>query len=154
MKNNPQFRVIDKGFKCLAPYDAEAEEVLHKYGINTILSADISKSRYPKFHRLIFGGFAPLLINNIKDFHGFNRHKVLKRLQMEGGIECEEMMLRFKGVRVIRRMPESLSYASMDQSKFEGVFESMKQHVCTEYWPNETPEGIDRMIEEQFLFGR
>ena len=134
---------------CIVPADQFALEELkaRKYSKGDIVSADLRKPRNPKFHGLAHG-FGKLVAENIESFEGMKAHSVLKRLQLEGRIECEEVAYRVEGCgMVIQSIPKSLSFASMSNEVFSDVFERMCKHIIKVYWNGETTEGIERMIE-------
>lgn len=60
------------------------------YRIGDLVFAQITKPRNPLFHRLVHR-FGTLLANNLDEFQGVDAHTVLKRLQVEGNIGCDEM---------------------------------------------------------------
>lgn len=136
-------RVIRGGY---APADASTASVLRQgHRVGDLVFAEFTKPRNPKFHRLAhqLGG---MLAENLDAFEGMGWHKVLKRLQIEGGIGCDEMAVLFPGLGpVTYRIPRSLSYESMDEAEFKGVVTAMCRHVAKTYWPTCTPEQVEAM---------
>ena len=117
------------------------------YRIGDIIHCSFSKPRNPKFNSLVHI-FGNMLKNNIPGFEYLSAHQVLKRIQIEANIACDEVALIMPGVGpVTYRMPQSLSFASMEEGKFKEMFENIIKYVVTEYWPDLTPE----QIEEQRL---
>lgn len=138
---------VGKG--VLIPYDAATVELLRvrKYHQGDVLAAVLSKPRNPKFHRLAHA-LGQLIANNIDTFAGMNAHDVLKRLQIEGNVACDEIALNFPGVGPCSyRIPQSLSFESMDEGKFQEVFARLCNYVSDQYWPSTTLERIEEMTE-------
>jgi len=75
-------------------------------------------------------------------------HKVLKRLQIEGNIECDEVAYRIPDYgMIVQKIPRSLSFASMDQDDFKDCFKAMCRHICDRYWPELGPDEIEQQAE-------
>jgi hypothetical protein len=74
-------------------------------------------------------------------------HKVLKRLQREALIECDEFVFKLAGMMVTQFTPRSLSFESMSEEVFSDVYARMCQHIVKEYWPTETTERVAEMAE-------
>ena len=117
------------------------------YRIGDLLFAELKKPRNPGFHRLAHS-FGKLVCDNIDDFNGMNPHRALKRLQWESGIGCEEMGVQVPSVGYATvRIPLSLAFESMDDGEFREIFTGLARHVAERYWPDLTPEQIERMAE-------
>lgn len=138
-------RVIKGGY---APADATAASLLRKrHRVGDLVWAEFRKPRNPGFHRLAhaLGG---MLAENLDAFTGMDSHAVLKRLQIEGNVGCDEIALIFDGVGPCSyRVPQSLSYESMDEDKFHAVIAGMCAYVSRKYWPQVSPERIKEMAE-------
>jgi len=136
---------VSKG--CLVPFDDMAAAMLRAkgYGMGDVLQADLSKSRNPAFHRFAHQ-LGSLLAENLDAFEGVNSHAVLKRLQIEANVGCDEMALMFPGVGpCVYRVPRSLSFGSMDEAEFKQVIAAMCRHISKTYWPTCTPEQVEAM---------
>lgn len=139
-------RVVKGGFQ---PADITTESRLRdkSYHVGDIVFAQLSKPRNPKYHRLVHQ-FAIMLAENIDEFTGLNPHSILKRIQYEANIGCEEMGAKVPGVGfVMIRIPRSLSFESMDQGEFEEVYRAMCRHIAETYWHGFTEEKIAEMAE-------
>lgn len=133
----------------LVPADGYSERLLRdrKYSIGDRLLAELRKPRNPGFHRLAHA-FGLLCAENIARFDGLDAHGVLKAVQIEGDIACDHMPIRIDGADVAEyRVPQSLSYATMDQAQFETVFRAMCEYVSRIYWPSLTPDQIEQMAQ-------
>ena len=138
---------VTKG--ALVPADGFTRERLASKGYRTgdVLTATLRKERNGNFHRLAHV-FGELVAQNVDDFRGMSAHKVLKRLQLEAGIACEEMQLKVKDLWLVTvKLPKSLSYADMDDGEFAEVFKGMCAHVAETYWQGCTPDEIQRMAD-------
>lgn len=138
-------RVVKGGF---APADGyTAERLRGRLKVGDIVAATISKPRNPGFHRLAHA-LGKLLADNLDAFEGMEAHGVLKRLQIEGNIACDAIAVVFPGVGPCEyRIPQSLSFASMDETAFREVFDAMVMYVVRKYWPTMTPDQIEKMAE-------
>lgn len=138
---------VGKGM--LVPHDANTTALLRArgYRMGDVLSAELSKPRNPKFHRLAHS-LGELIASNLDAFEGVEAHSVLKRLQIEANIGCDEIALNFPGVGPCTyRVPRSLSFESMDEGEFKGVITAMCGYVSKTYWPSLSPEKIEAMAD-------
>lgn len=135
------------GAGVLEPFDAATSAQLRAKGYKRgdVLSADLAKPRSPGFHSLAhqLGG---MLADNIDTFDGMNPHAVLKRLQWEANVGCDEFGAMAPGLGLVMvRTPRSLSFASMDQGEFREVMKGLCRHVAKTYWPTCTAEQVEQM---------
>lgn len=136
---------------------------------------DMTMPRNPKFNGLVHV-FGEMIANNIPSFSGMQPHGVLKRLQLEAGVECQykgvlvnaiwpdlvkgaEAMLpgaglamsligdRLSGQVIEVRETKSMSFDSMDEVTFRGVMNALYAWVADRYWPDCTASEIERMAE-------
>lgn len=115
------------------------------YTFGDVVFAEMKKPRNPRFHRLAHQ-LGALVAENLDDFHGMDGHRVLKRLQIESGIGCEEIGYRLdSGQMIVQRIPQSLSFESMDEGEFREVMQGMCRHLAARYWPDCTPAQIEQM---------
>lgn len=138
---------VQKG--SLVPADRHAVEALRQRAFKTgdVVFAKLTKPRNPGYHRLAHE-FGKMLAQNLDEFTGLGAHTVLKRIQLEANIACDEIALNFPGIGPCSyRVPQSLSFESMDQAKFESVYGQMCDHVSRKYWPELTPEQVAEMAE-------
>jgi len=139
-------RVVKGGFE---PADNYTRDRLREkgYHVGDMLNAILTKARNPAFNRLVHA-FGKVLSENIEAFAGMDSHRVLKRIQIEAKIECDEVLLYAEGVgSFIQFLPRSLSFSSMDEGRFREVFVAMCRHVVKVYWKAQTPEQIEHMAE-------
>lgn len=117
------------------------------YNVGNVVFAEIKKPRSPGFHRLAHR-IGCLVAENIDAFTGMDAHAVLKRLQWESGIGCEEVGVQVPGVGMASvRWPLSLSFESMEEGEFREVVTGLCRHISDKYWPSVSPEQVERMAE-------
>lgn len=149
LKSKPH-RVMLRVVKgALQPADSFSAQELRRrgYHIGDIVAGEIKKPRNPGFHRLAhaLGG---VVADNIDAFSGMDAHAVLKRLQIEANIGCDEIALNFPGVGPCTyRVPQSLSYESMDEGQFREVIGGMCAYISRRYWPEMDPGKIEAMAD-------
>lgn len=117
------------------------------YRIGDDLRADLKKPRNVKFHRMVhaLGG---ILADHIEDFHGMDCHAVIKRLQRESGICCEEQEVDIPGVgKLVIKVAMSLSFDDMDEGAFYQLWQGICRHIAAKYWPDFTEEQISSMVD-------
>lgn len=134
---------------ALTPANCAAEEALRSrsYSVGDIVFCEIKKPRNPGFHRLAHA-FGQIVEGNIEGFEGLGCHGVLKRLQIEANVGCDEIAVVFPGVGpCVYRIPQSLSFESMDEARFREVFTGLCEHVAERYWPTLEAEQIEEMAQ-------
>lgn len=139
-------RVIRGG---LQPADEYTRARLREkgYSVGDIVAARITKPRNPGFHRLAHQ-LGAMIAHNVESFTGLDAHAVLKRLQIEGNIACDEMAIIFPGIGpTTYRQAKSLSFESMDEGEFHDVYRAMCRHVAATYWPSLDEDQVAEMAE-------
>jgi hypothetical protein len=146
-KSKPEklmLKVIKGGF---APTDNYTTQKLRsrKYGIGDIIAAQLTKPRNPKFWRMAHS-LGALVAENIESFAGMDSHLVIKRLQREALIGCDEFMFNVPGCGMITQyIPRSLSFESMSAEEFDEVYAGICRHIISTYWPTETTAQLEEM---------
>lgn len=135
----------------LVPADRLAEDQLREkgYRVGDAVNAEITKARSPGYHKLAHA-FGQLVADNIEEFAGLDSHQCLKRLQWLADIECEHVAVSVPGMGMMEaRWPNSLSYSSMDQARFERTLMAMARYVAEKYWHDEVDaEDVIDMANE------
>lgn len=137
-------RIVKGGFQ---PADQTTLARLRdkKFHTGDIVFVEFRKPRNPGFHRLAHA-LGRLLAENIEQFEGMDAHRVLKRLQIEANVGCEETAIYVPGVGMcMHRTPLSLSFESMDEGEFHEVITGFCRHIAKTYWPALSPEQIEQM---------
>lgn len=138
---------VGKG--CLLPADSYAASRLRERGycIGDLVSAELTKPRNPKFNRLVHR-IGQLCAANIDAFHGLDAHRIIKRLQIEGKVACDEIGIMVPGYgMVIQFIPQSLSFESMDEGEYLEAARGICRTIAARYWSDMTPEAIEKMAD-------
>lgn len=138
---------VEKG--ALVPADEFTRRRLREkgYNIGDLLAAKLTKPRNPGFNRLAHK-LGVLIAENIDAFRGLGGHEVLKRIQIEANIACDEIPVVIPVMGEIRyRVPGSLSFENMDEGEFKAVIRQMSQYIADTYWPDCTPAQIEDMAQ-------
>ena len=138
------FKVIKGG---LVPADNFAETQMRnkKLKIGDIVGALVRKLRNPKFNRLVHR-IGQLCAANIEDFTGIEPHKVIKRLQIEGRIACDEIGVMVPGFgMVIQFIPRSMSFETMDEEEYHDCAKKICRVIAERNWKGLSPEKIEEM---------
>lgn len=139
-------RVVKGGLQPADQYSTERLRAKN-YKIGEIVSVEVVKCRNPGFHRLAHQ-IGALVAQNIEGFEGMPAHMVLKRLQIESGLECDEMAIEMPGIGgVLQRIPRSLSFDSMDDVAFHEFVAGICRHIAKQYWPSLDADQIEEMAE-------
>lgn len=140
------FRVVKDS---LTPADPSVTSRLREkgYKVGDLVFAELVKPRNPGFHRLVHR-IGALCSQNIEQFSGMDAHTVLKRLQWEAGIGCEEIGVQVPGAGLaMMRWPMSLGYESMDEGEFREVAQGFCRHIAATYWKTLDADQIAEMAE-------
>jgi hypothetical protein len=136
---------VQKG--ALVPADQLTIARLRKRAYHTgdLVFVEMKKPRNPGFHRLAHQ-LGVLCTENLDAFAGMESHDVLKRLQIEANVGCDEIAINFPGIGPCTyRVPRSLSYESMDEIEFSATVKGMSRYIARTYWPSLSPEAIEAM---------
>lgn len=140
------FRVVKGG---LQPADDFAVKEMRKrqYSIGDLVTGDIRKPRNPQFHRKAHA-VGQFCIENTDRFENHDAHAVIKRLQLETGLECDETAVCFDGkAEVSHRVPRSLSFASMSEEAFSVLYNGICNYLSKTYFQGMSKARIDRAVE-------
>lgn len=137
---------VQKG--AIVPADSYTQQRLRDKGLHLddLVGVTLRKIRNPGFHRLAHA-FGDFMVKNVESFENLNAHRALKRIQAEGGIGCEEFTVQADGETVLVRVPQSLSYASMDDGEFKEVYGAMCRYVAMKYFPDLSEHQVAAMVE-------
>jgi len=150
MKRKPDREVlmmrVQKG--ALAPADSYTQQRLREKGlhINDLVGVTLRKIRNPGFHRLAHA-LGDFMVKNVDKFENLNAHTTLKRLQVEGGIACDDFYSEVGGEKMMIRVPRSLSFESMDDGEFHEVYGAMCRHVAKTYFEGLDEHQVAAMVE-------
>jgi hypothetical protein len=134
---------------ALVPADDEATELLKAKGlkIGDVVQVDLTKQRNPRFHRLAHA-IGRLCSENIDFFAGMDAHAVLKRLQLESGLECNEQVAKLPdGTQYLIRQPQSIAFGKMDEAQFKALVAGLCSWIAARHWPTLTADQIEQMAD-------
>ncbi len=137
-------RVIQGGF---VPADNFAETQLRnkKFKVGDVVGAEIRKLRNVKFNRLVHR-IGQLCAANIDEFTGIDPHRVIKRLQIEGRIACDEIGVLVPGFgMVIQFIPRSMSFSEMDEAEYHDSAKKICRLIAERYWQGLDADQIEEM---------
>ena len=129
------------------PADRQTEDELKSWSNAQVRAGELRCPRNPRFHRLAHA-IGQLAADNLDEFTGMDGHQVLKRLQLESGVGCDEMAIRAGSQMFMHRIPKSLSFSSMAQDEFKSVTAGLCQWLVKRYWPDTSVEEVMQMAEE------
>lgn len=127
-----------------------------KLHVGDVLRAEFRKRRNPYFFRLAHA-LARHVAENTDGFEAQcaaeDWHAVLKQLQREAGVCCEEQEIDIPGIgRMIVKVAASLAFDLMDEAQFNRIFRGIAEHICRKYWPTLTPEAVEE--QARMIVGR
>jgi len=132
-------------------HHSDASEMrARKLAVGDVLRADFRKRRNPRFFRLAHALARHVAENN----DGFevecaaeDWHKVLKRLQREAGICCEEQEIEIPGIgKLVAKFAASLAFDELDETEWLRVWNGLVDHVQRTYWPSMRTEDIEHQV--------
>lgn len=135
---------------CLVPVGHADRAILRqkklKIGarIRTTVSRERDYGQHKYVHRI--GQFVEA---NIEGFDGLDAHQVVKKLQAEGGILCDQERLKLEGFDgyLIRNVPRSLAFDEMDEGDFQQFVRQLCAHISAKYLPTLTPDQVAEAVE-------
>lgn len=117
------------------------------FRLNTRVFAHFTFPRNPRFFRLVHG-LGELLGRNLDRFTGKQSHDVIKALQVESGVCCDQTKTDLPdGGQLIHTKAQSLSYYSMGEDKFKAFWTGVCAYVIAHDWPTLTEERLTEMAE-------
>lgn len=143
-KEKIHLRIVKGG---LVPADQYAESLLRnkKFKVGDVVGAEIRKLRNVKFNRLVHR-IGQLCAANIEEFAGIDPHRVIKRLQIEGRVACDEIGVLVPGFgMVIQFIPRSMSFSEMDEAEYHDSAKKICRLIAERYWQGLDADQIEEM---------
>lgn len=137
--------VFRRTLTSLVPADEEAEELLRKIKVGSLVTVDVKRGRNLQHHRK----FMALLrlvwknqdhFNSVDEILGVFKHRI-------GHVDV--VQTKYGEVR----LPKSISFANMDQTEFESLYDRAVQFLITEVIPGLDKDDLKREVED-ILLGR
>lgn len=129
----------------LKPQDMAAKRKMEKLKTEDVYAVKVWRPRSPEHWRRAHR-FAGVLLENIEAFSGLNEHRVLKRLQWETGVHCEEIGALVGDQQVVVKIPKSLSFDDMDEDEFIEFYKAISRHVADKYWHDCSADQVSEII--------
>lgn len=146
-KPKPEVFMMKVGKGCFFPADTYTSYRLRErgYKIDDLIACTFKKLNNPGFHRLVHH-IGQLCAENIEAFENMDSHSVIKRIQWEANICCEEVGVMVPGVGLaLMRFPKSLAFESMDDGERHDLAKGICRHIAQKYWNDTTAEAIEKM---------
>lgn len=116
-----------------------------EYRAGDQVRCEIKKARNVKFHRLVHA-LGRMVSEQVDEFHGLDAHTTIKRLQLDASVCCSYEAFDIPDLgRVMRQIPESISFDYMTEERFREFWRGICQHLIEKYWPGLTEEAIEQM---------
>lgn len=125
---------------------AAARLKARKFNSGSLVFAELRQPRNPRFHRFVHA-FATAVAENVEAFEGLDPHTVIKRIQLEANIGCDELFIQAAGQTFPYRIPRSLSFESLDEGEFQELYSQLREYVIRTYWPGCTEYQVEQMAE-------
>lgn len=161
---------------CLVPVGHADRAILRQKKIKTgmRIRTTVSKERDYGQHKFChkLGQFVEA---NVEGFEGKDAHTVIKALQLDGGIFCDEQEIDaspvvsavlsaaavilgdaaakmlaavLPSIKTIKvKVPRSLAFDEMDEGDFQQFIRAICRHIAEKYLPTLTPEQVAEAIE-------
>ena len=131
----------------LQPIDAAGESAMRKIGIGDVVAVEVKRPRNARFHRKFFGMLQIVLANQE---HYRSLDDLLDVCKLRTG-HCRTIETRQGPVRI----PQSISFAAMDDAEFADFYDRACGWVVTEVIPGLERTHLDEEVRNQLLeFGR
>ncbi len=137
-------RIVSRGDGSWIPADrasnnlAKDRGLLHS-GVEVIgyLYQPRDGKQWRKIHAL-----GSLLAQSVDEFHGWNSHDVIKKVQLDANVACENEEIDLGKLGVFsRRVAKSLAFGFMDESEFTGVYREISVYIGKKYFGFLGPEA-------------
>lgn len=89
-----------------------------------------------------------LLVDNVEGFEQLDAHRALKKIQVDGDIECDHEAMDFPGLGPIQvRRARSLAFDEMGQDDFDRVFLAMCRHIGAAHFAGLDEQAVLEMLD-------
>ena len=130
-----------KKLNGLSPIDESGEAVIRKLGLGEIVSIEMKRPRNVKFHAKFF---AMLNIIFQNQDHYKSLDDLLEICKLAIG-HCHTVETKFGLVKI----PDSISFAQMDESEFADFYDRACKWVIEEVIPGLDRQGLDEEVRAQ-----
>ncbi len=130
--------IFRKQASSLVPVDEEGRALLAKIKDGRDVECEVIQRRNPRHHRLLFA-MIKMLRDNTELFEGKDTEIVLTALKLATGY-VRTYVDRTTGNTVM--VPLSISFASMDQTRFSEWFDCAVHQIAERWFPGSDAETI------------
>lgn len=133
----------------MTPADATQASLLNSMKIKNgdVLTVDVKLIRSGRFNNLVHK-IGELVAQNIEQFTGLDAHTTIKRLQLEGCIECDIVAIQLDGYGLVeQRIPRSIAFDRMSEVRYREAAQAICELVQRKYWQGLDEHKIERMAE-------
>jgi hypothetical protein len=132
--------IVREGTK-LAAADPISAEAIAGIKLRETVTASIRRSRNPKHHRKLWA-----LLTVVYDSQSVfaTKEDLLNAIKLATGLFETGLTVD----RVPYVVPQSISFAAMDQNRFEQRYEKVLEVILTKIVPNASAEGLSNRVQE------
>lgn len=135
--------LVVKSLGALRPVDEAGEAVLRHLGQGEIVTVELKRERNIRHHRKLFAALQIVLENQT---HYKSVEDILDVAKLRTG-HCRTVMTRDGEVKI----PESISFAAMDQDAFNTFYNRICGWLVTEVIPGLKRGDLDAEVEAQLM---
>lgn len=135
--------LVSKRLGSLHPVDDQGEQAMRTLGINEVFSVEIKRPRNVQFHRKFFALLQIILEN--QDYYK-SVDDLLDVVKLRIG-HCRTIQTQDGEVRI----PNSISFASMDATAFDDFYNRACAWVCQEVIPGLDRQDLDSEVRATLL---
>lgn len=140
---------------ALVPADRETDDYLRKIKSGVVVHGEFRRMRNPRFHRKFFAllnfAFEYWEPGEVSSRHGVPE-KNFERFREDVIILAGyyRSVIRLDGS--VRIEAESISFGSMDEDRFEKLYNAVLTVIIERILVGRTPEEVDRLVNEALRF--
>lgn len=150
MVENMKINFMKMAGGMLAPADDHESERMKKFKNNQMYEVEIKLSRNPAFHGKMFAFFGFCFDHWASDKEFMDereqREEFRKDLTILAGFKKEKYKTHIDGTVEVKVTAESLSYASMDQERFEKCYKAITQAAMTHIFKDCSQQMENRLL--------
>lgn len=135
--------LVAKKFQALYPIDEAGEEVVRRLSKGEIVSVELRRPRNARFHAKLFAMLSIILAN--QDAYK-SMDDLLDVCKLSIG-HCRTVRTKHGDVKI----PESISFAAMDDAEFQAFYDRAVAWVVSEVIPGLRRADLDAEVEAQLL---
>ena len=130
-----------KRLSGLHPVDEAGEAVMRRWGLGEIVSVEVTRPRNVAFHRKYFA-MLNLVLQNQEHYQSVEDLLTVAKLRTG---HCHTVETKHGLVQI----PDSISFAAMDEDSFANFYDRACAWVCEEVVPGLLRHDLDEEVAEQ-----